>query len=182
MNDENEKPMRRENGSEAGEKKAGRALKKEHGGKADFRKTAHSALLGLYPDKNGELHTGEELVMMAVIENAADAKSRNWGKAVDTLLELTDAKATPEKKKKLKAETDALKAKTALLRGGDDGALNKLDEILKELSAAANADGGKETSGGEKTSGGKETAGCKEASGGEEAAGKEAAKEAARDE
>lgn len=135
-NSERTPSERRENA-----KKAGKASGKARGRKANLRRAAKELLEGVYLDRNGEERTGEELVMLAVFANATEPGSRNWAAAVGTIMELMGEKQTPEQKKKLKAETDVLKAKAAILRGGDDSALNKLDEILKGLSDEAEAFG-----------------------------------------
>ena len=142
-NEQNLIPFSERSENEAREigKKGGQASGKTRRRKANLRRAAKELLEGVYTDKNGEERTGEELVMLAVFANATEPASRNWAPAIAAIMELMGEKQTPEQKKKLKAETDVLKAKAAILRGGDDSALNKLDEILKGLSDEAEAFG-----------------------------------------
>lgn len=79
--------------------------------KADLRKMAQEILDGTFKDKNGKQVSGKELVLQGLISNLADSKGRNWGKAMDMLVELTGSGMTNEQKAKLKAETALIKAK-----------------------------------------------------------------------
>lgn len=80
--------------------------------KADLRKMAQSILDGTFKDKNGKEITGQEAVIQGLLTNLADPKGRNWGKAMDLLVELTGSGMTNEQKAKLKAETAMIKART----------------------------------------------------------------------
>ena len=79
--------------------------------KADLRKMAQQVLDGTYTDKNGNEFTGSEAVIKGLVENLADPKGRNWGKAMALLVELLDADKSRDDKQKLKAEVALLKAK-----------------------------------------------------------------------
>lgn len=79
--------------------------------KADLRRMAQEVLDGTYTDKKGKEFTGEEAVIKGLLTNLTDPKGRNWGKAMDLLVELTGSGMTNEQKAKLKAETALIKAK-----------------------------------------------------------------------
>ena len=120
-------------------KKGGIASGKARRKKADLRQMAQDILSGTYTDKNGREVTGEELVINTLIANLANPNGKNWGKALDTLIELTGAKRTPEEKEKIKAETEMLKAKAALMKG-EDGAEAVDDGFIKALNGTAAED------------------------------------------
>lgn len=92
-------------------KEGGKASGKSRKQKADLRKMAQSILDGTFKDKNGKEITGQEAVIQGLLTNLADPKGRNWGKAMDLLVELTGSGMTNEQKAKLKAETALIKAK-----------------------------------------------------------------------
>jgi hypothetical protein len=120
-------------------KKGGIASGKARRKKADLRQMAQDILSGTYTDKNGREVTGEELVINTLIANLENPNGKNWGKALDTLIELTGAKRTPEEKEKMKAETEMLKAKAALMKG-EDGAEAVDDGFIKALNGTAAED------------------------------------------
>lgn len=122
-------------------KKGGIASGKARRKKADLRQMAQDILSGTYTDKNGREVTGEELVINTLIANLANPNGKNWGKALDTLIELTGAKRTPEEKEKIKAETEMLRAKAALMKG-EDGAEAVDDGFIKALNETAAEDWG----------------------------------------
>ncbi|MBO7473121.1 MAG: hypothetical protein J6U00_03830 [Ruminococcus sp.] len=94
--------------------------------KADLRKMAQAVLDGTYTDKNGKEFTGEEALISGLVANLTDPKGKNWGKAVDLLVELLGADKSREDKQKLKAEIALLKAKTKVI---SEAELNSGDEI-----------------------------------------------------
>lgn len=122
-------------------KKGGIASGKARRRKADLRQMAQDILSGTYTDKNGREVTGEELVINTLIANLANPNGKNWGKALDTLIELTGAKRTAEDLAKIKAETEVLKAKAALLKG-EDGAEAVDDGFIQALNGTAAEDWG----------------------------------------
>ena len=119
--------------------KGGEASGKERRRKANLRRAAKELLEGVYPDRNGEERTGEELVMLAVFANATEPASRNWAPAIAAIMELMGEKQTPEQKKKLKAETELLRAKAAVLRGEHKGERED-DGFLESLAGTAAED------------------------------------------
>lgn len=118
-------------------KEGGKASGKSRKQKADLRKMAQSILDGTFKDKNGKEITGQEAVIQGLLTNLADPKGRNWGKAMDLLVELLGAKQSREEKQHLKAQTALIKAKTGLITNEDTSALDKLDGILREMRSNA---------------------------------------------
>ena len=122
----NEEAVR--NGSKGGIN-SGKARKR----KADLRKMAQQVLDGTYTDKHGKEFTGEEAVIQGLVANLADPKGKNWGKAMDLLVQLLSANKSREEKQMLKAQTALIKAKAELLNVSDDSVLKKLDDVLKQI-------------------------------------------------
>ena len=101
--------------------------------KADLRKMAQQVLDGTYTDKHGKEFTGEEAVIQGLVANLADPKGKNWGKAMDLLVQLLSANKSREEKQLLKAQTELAKAKVELMNTSDDSVLEKLDDVLKQI-------------------------------------------------
>lgn len=118
----------RERGSKGGIN-SGKARKR----KADLRKMAQQVLDGTYTDKHGKEFTGEEAVIQGLVANLADPKGKNWGKAMDLLVQLLSANKSREEKQLLKAQTELAKAKVELMNTSDDSVLEKLDDVLKQI-------------------------------------------------
>jgi hypothetical protein len=87
--------------------------------KADLRKMAQQVLDGTYTDKNGKEFTGEQAVIQGLVANLADPKGKNWGKAMDLLVQLLEANKSRDEKQKLKAEVELLKAKIKSLENNN---------------------------------------------------------------
>lgn len=101
--------------------------------KADLRKIAQQVLDGTYTDKTTGLRmTGEELVLNGIVANLSP-NSKNWGKAMDVLIELLGVNKSHEEKQQIKAQTALLKAKVDIMTGADTSALDRLDAILKGM-------------------------------------------------
>ena len=77
--------------------------------------------------------TGEEAIALSIMQEAMNKKSKNWAKAVQYALQLTGEDKSKVENDLIKAQADMLKAKADLLTGADTTALDKLDEILKEM-------------------------------------------------
>lgn len=101
--------------------------------KADLRKMAQQVLDDTFKDKNGREFTGEEAVIQGLVANLADPKGKNWGKAMDLLVQLLSANKSREEKQMIKAQTALIKAKAELLNVSDDSVLEKLDDVLKQI-------------------------------------------------
>ena len=97
-------------------------------------------LLDKHIDKNGKEFTGEEAFVIGLTANLANPNSRNWGKAMDLIIQLTGANKTEEECERIKAETKLINAKVDMLTGADTTALDKLDELLKEQRDNANTE------------------------------------------
>lgn len=114
--------------------KGGKASGKARKRKADLRKIAQQVLDGTYTDKKtGAQVTGEEIVLNGIVANLADPSCKNWGKAMNLLVELLGADKSREEKQQIKAQTALLKAKVDVLTGADTSALDRLDAILEEM-------------------------------------------------
>lgn len=118
----------RERGSKGGIN-SGKARRR----KADLRRMAQEVLDGTFKDKHGKEFTGEEAVIQGLVANLADPKGKNWGKAMDLLVELLGADKSREEKQQIKAQTALLKAKVDVLTGADTSALDRLDAILEGM-------------------------------------------------
>lgn len=113
--------------------KGGKASGKARKRKADLRRMAQEVLDGTFKDKHGKEFTGEEAVIQGLVANLADPKGKNWGKAMDLLVQLLSANKSREEKQMLKAQTALIKAKAELLNVSDDLVLEKLDDVLKQI-------------------------------------------------
>lgn len=104
-------------------KKGGIASGKTRRRQADLRKAAQAALNGTYTTQDGETLTGEELVIKSIIENIANGKGRNYGKALEAIITLTGAKESDVDRRKKEAEADILEveAERAKAGGNEDG-------------------------------------------------------------
>ena len=71
-------------------------------------------------------------MLSGIIANLSP-KSKNWGKAMDVLIRLLDADKSKDEKAQLKAQTQLVKAKAAMLSGNDSSVLEKLDDVLKQI-------------------------------------------------
>lgn len=101
----------REEASKNG-KKGGKASGVVRRRKANMRKMAQAVLDGKYWDKVEKRYaTGEELIQAALAANAIDPDSKNWGKAMDLLVMLTEAHLSTDQKARQKAETQFAKAR-----------------------------------------------------------------------
>jgi len=119
--------------------KGGKNSGKTRRRKADLRRMAQQVLDGTYTDKNGNKFTGEEAVIKGLIANLTDPKGKNWGKAMDLLIQLIGANKSKEEKQLMKTQIKILQTKAELMTGADTSALDHLDEILKEMRKNAEA-------------------------------------------
>ena len=131
----NEQNLKTPSASEARERgsKGGINSGKARRRKADLRRMAQEVLDGTFKDKHGKEFTGEEAVIQGLVANLADPKGKNWGKAMDLLVQLLSANKSREEKQMLKAQTALIKAKAELLNVSDDSVLKKLDDVLKQI-------------------------------------------------
>lgn len=122
-----------ENGRQGGIA-SGKARRK----KADLRKMAQAFLDGTYTDKHGRELSGEEMIMQTFLKNLNDPK--NWGKAMDLLVQLTGAAQTKEMTDKLKADAKLAKAKAAEIEAAKNEDIVMTDNFLEALNGTAAED------------------------------------------
>lgn len=106
--------------------------------KADLRKMAQAILDGTFKDKNGREISGEEMIMQTMLKNLNDPK--NWGKAMDLLVQLTGAAQTKEQADKIKAETKLARAKAAEIEAAKNEDIVMTDNFLEALNGTAAED------------------------------------------
>lgn len=99
---------------------------------------AQAFLDGTYTDKHGRELSGEEMVMQTFLKNLNDPK--NWGKAMDLLVQLTGAAQTKEMTDKLKAEAKLAKAKAAEIEAAKNEGVVMTDNFLEALNGTAAED------------------------------------------
>lgn len=96
---------------------------------------AQQVIDGTYYSKNGQEVTGEEIVLNGILANLNDPKGKNWGKAMDLLIQLTGANIPPEQIKKSKAELKLIQAKIKQLEtGGTNIDVEDLTALAKLLN------------------------------------------------
>lgn len=105
MNDENLKPFKKgsissevakKNGSKGGRKKAENKKKQN-----ELQEAMIAMLNAEYSDKQGNKHTGTEIVVTELFKAATDHKARNYNRSLDQLLALTGFGQTEEDKKRV---------------------------------------------------------------------------------
>ena len=119
-------------------RKGGTASGKARRRKADLRKMAQAILDGTFEDKNGCEISGEEMIMQTMLKNLNDPK--NWGKAMDLLVQLTGAAQTKEMTEKLKADAKLAKAKAAEIEAAKNEDIVMTDNFLEALNGTAAED------------------------------------------
>lgn len=119
-------------------RKAGINSGKARKRKADLRKMAQAILDGTFKDKNGREISGEEMIMQTMLKNLNDPK--NWGKAMDLLVQLTGASQTKEQADKIKADTALAKAKIAEIEAAKNEDIVMTDNFLEALNGTAGED------------------------------------------
>ena len=132
---ERSKEEARENGKKGG-KASGRARRE----KANLRKLAQQVLDDSYKDSAGNEYTGAELFVRGLVSNLANPDGKNWSKTMDLLISLTGAGKSKEEIEAIKAQAKLTMAKVDLMTGADTSAIDKLDEILKEMRDNAEED------------------------------------------
>ena len=70
--------------------------------KADLRKAMQLAMETVWKDSKGNEATGQEMTIAGIIANLSDPKGRNWGKALDAMLLLTNQSLTKDQIAKIK--------------------------------------------------------------------------------
>ena len=143
MNDENLIPFTSDQNREEAKKngkKGGKASGRARREKANLRKLAQQVLDDSYRDSSGNEYTGAELFVRGLVSNLANPDGKNWSKTMDLLISLTGAGKSKEEIEALKAQAKLTMAKVDLMTGADTSAIDKLDEILKEMRDNAEAE------------------------------------------
>ena len=118
-----------------GGKKSGETRRK----KADMRKAVENILNSEYSVKGSEEKiSGIDALALNLFKIAQDTKNKQCISATRLLLEIYGQDKSPMEQKMAKAQLDILKAKAKLLKGGDENAFKKLDDILASLENTAN--------------------------------------------
>lgn len=108
---------------------------------------AQAVLDGTYKDKDGNEATGEELIIRSLVKNLSMPQGKNWGKAMDLLVQLTGAAQTKEMTDKLKAEAKLAKAKAAEIEAAKNEDIVMTDNFLEALNGTAAEDWSDEDNG-----------------------------------
>ena len=124
-------PETRKQRGAAGGKASGKARRK----KAELREAMQALIDKKYTDETGK-HTGAERLAMKIFNEAMAPESKNWSKAIDTILQLTDLNP------KEKMEIDKLRKQVDLLDNGEIDPFTKAIQAYIEASIAM--DGGAE--------------------------------------
>lgn len=142
MNDENLLKPNDLTSSELRERasKGGKASGRARREKANLRKLAQQVLDDSYKDSSGNEYTGAELFVRGLVSNLANPDGKNWSKTMDLLITLTGAGKSAEEIEAIKAQAKLTMAKVDLMTGADTSAIDKLDEILKEMRENADSE------------------------------------------
>lgn len=142
MNDENLLKPNDLTSSELRERarKGGKASGRARREKANLRKLAQQVLDDSYKDSSGNEYTGAELFVRGLVSNLANPDGKNWSKTMDLLITLTGAGKSKEEIEAIKAQAKLTMAKVDLMTGADTSAIDKLDEILKEMRENADSE------------------------------------------
>jgi len=110
--------------------------------KADLRKAMQLAMETVWKDSKGNEATGQEMTIAGIIANLSDPKGRNWGKALDAMLLLTNQSLTKDQIAKIKAETALTKAKTKAIQenGGSLADIEDLTPLAELLTGGDEVD------------------------------------------
>lgn len=122
---------------------ANKKSREAHKHNEDMRKCVNRLINEEYDviDKqSGEVKkfTGAELAAMSIVREAQNPKSRNWAKAVEFVMRLTETGASKNEKAKEKAEIELLKAKTEIIKksgNSDSEAAKEVPKLYEALGA-----------------------------------------------
>ena len=125
----------KENAAELGAK-GGKASGEARRRKADLRKMAQAFLDGTFKDVNGKTMTGAEIFIQGLVKNLSAPSSKNWGKAVEIVTQLTDT-LTAEK---IKADIAIAQAKAKAIKTEYEAPEIVTDNFLEALNKSAAED------------------------------------------
>ncbi len=114
--------------------------------RADLKKLAQAFLDGTYTDKNGITLTGAELFIKSMVDALCDPSGKNWGKAMELLIQLTGADKSKAEIDREKADTQLIKAKIKQLEAKFEHTEIEFDNFLEALNATAAEDWGNDES------------------------------------
>ncbi len=97
----------------------GKASGKSRRRTANLRKVIQSVMNRTYTDEDGKQLTGVEKLAVTLYQIAVDPSDKNCLSAMRLLIELYGEDMSPEQKRKLKAETELLKARAKKLEDDD---------------------------------------------------------------
>lgn len=106
MNDENLKKGVRtqfKSGEDAAKNgaKGGKVAQANRKKRKELKEAMIAMLDAKYPDKQGNTHTGTEIIVTELFKAATDRKSRNYNRSLDQLLALTGLGLTEEDAKRI---------------------------------------------------------------------------------
>ena len=106
MNDENLKKgvkTQFKSGEDAAKNgaKGGRVAQANRKKRKELKEAMIAMLDAKYPDKQGNTHTGTEIIVTELFKAATDRKSRNYNRSLDQLLALTGLGLTEEDAKRI---------------------------------------------------------------------------------
>lgn len=106
MNDENLKKgvkTQFKSGEEAARNgaKGGKVAQANRKKRKELKEAMIAMLDAKYPDKQGNTHTGTEIIVTELFKAATDRKSRNYNRSLDQLLALTGLGLTEEDAKRI---------------------------------------------------------------------------------
>lgn len=135
MNDENliqnkqtTPKERRENA-----RKAGKASARSRRAKADLRKAMQALLDGTYKNADGTSMTGHEAIASTILHEALNADSKNWGKANDYIMQMTNSLKSDEERQMLKAQAALIQAKADTIKKISEKSDGKLSDLIEGL-------------------------------------------------
>lgn len=96
--------------------KAGKASGEARRKKKERREIFRDVLDGKYTDSEGEIITGEELLIRGIATNLANPSSKNWLGTAKMVVEAMGYGSSPDATEKLQAEIEKIKAETELTK------------------------------------------------------------------
>ncbi len=108
--------------------------------RADLRRLAQAFLDGTYTDKDGNTLTGAELFIKSMVDALCDPSGKNWGKAMELLIQLTGADKSKVEIDREKADTQLIKAKIKQLETKFEHTEIEFDNFLEALGKSAAED------------------------------------------
>lgn len=105
--------------------------------RADIKRLLESWLNDEHNAKQSGKVTGSQAIVNQIVATALNPDSKYWGKAIDTILQLSGALITDEQRERQQAKLRLINAKADKMTNTDNTTLEKLDSILDEMLKAA---------------------------------------------